>query len=134
MTKLTPSQLNISPQTSQIATDQSTTSTTYGDLATVGPQVTITVGASGMALAIWGAGIYNAAAVKMMGIAVSGANTIAPSDSDGIRNDNAAFIGKQQGHKLFTGLTPGSTTFTAKYRTAAGTANFFERILTVIPL
>lgn len=122
-------------QTNTIVTDQSTTATSYADLATVGPQVTVTIGPSGMAIAIWEAGIYNVAAVKLMGLALSGANVQAASSTDCIRNDvGPAFQTTQSFFMLYTGLTPGSTTFTNKYSTASGTANFFNRRLIVIPL
>lgn len=117
-----------------IFTDQSTTSTSFTDLATVGPAATVTIGANGLALVIWAAGIYTAAAQKYAGVAVSGANTVAASDNEALRNDSASFVGIQERSQLFTGLTPGSTTFTMKYRTASGTANFFSRRIIVIPL
>lgn len=131
---VTPSKLATGAATSSVATDQTTTSVTYADLATVGPAVTVTVGANGIVLALWGAGIYNVAANKFAGIALSGANVVAATDTDAIRNDMSAFQGTQAYSKLFTGLASGSTTFTLKYRTASGTANFFARYLTVVPL
>lgn len=126
--------LDIGQQDAFIFTDQTTTSTGYTDLATVGPQVTVTIGPSGKAMAIVSGGLYNAAAQKYIGVALSGANTVSPVDNESLRRDSAPFdtIGSRQ--LYWTGLTPGVTTFTMKYRTASGTANFFSRRLTVIPL
>lgn len=96
--------------------------------------MTVTIGANGLAFVEWSAGLYNVAGQKYVGVAVSGASTVAPNDNESIRNDASTFVGIQSRGKLFTGLTPGSNTFTLKFRTASGTANFFSRNLTVIPL
>lgn len=130
---VTADKLGLNPQQSYLATDQGTTSTSYVDLATV-QSVTATIGANGVALVTWSAGIYNVAASKRMSVAVSGATTLAASDDWSIRNDVAAFQGTQLMTHLFTGLTPGSNTFTLKFKTASGTAQFFERNLLVVPL
>lgn len=121
------------PANSFVFTDQSTTSTSYADLATV-QSVTVMIGANGLAFVEWSAGIYNVTEQKFMGVSVSGASTVAATDNESIRNDISSFQGIQSRGKLFTGLTPGSNTFTLKFRTASGTANFFSRNLTVIPL
>ena len=62
-----------------VATSQTTTSTSYADLSTVGPAVTIDVKESGLALVTltaWGTN-NTAAAGTSIGITVSGANTAA---------------------------------------------------------
>lgn len=130
---VTPNELDLDPANSFVFTDQSTTSTSYTDLATV-QSVTVVIGANGLAYVDWSAGLYNVAGQKYCGVALSGANTVAANDNESIRNDAATFAGIQSRAKLFTGLTPGSTTFTLKFRTASGTANFFSRNLLVIPL
>ena len=130
---VTPNELDLDPADSFVFTDQTTTSTTYADLATA-QSVTVNIGANGLALVLWSGGIYNVAAQKYIGVAVSGANTVAASDNEAIRQDAAAFGGTQGRAKLFTGLNAGSTTFALKFRTASGTANFFSRRITVIPL
>lgn len=131
-TSVGPSKLNLAPATSYVATDESTTSTTYADLSTV-QSVTVTVGANGLALAMWYVGSYNVAAVKYVSVAVSGSSTVGANNDWSVRNDSASAF-KEEAHHLFTSLTPGSNTFTLKFRTASGTARFFERRLTVIPL
>lgn len=128
------SELDLDPTETYIATDQTTTSTSYTDLATAGPAVTIPVGSNGLALVIFGCGMYTAAALKAMSIAVSGASTVAASDDWMLRRDGAAFDQMTSRAKLFTGLTAGNNTFTAKYKVAAGTGNFFARWVIAIPL
>lgn len=118
---------------SNVATDEATTSTSYTDLATV-QAVTVTIGANGMALAIYAMGMYNVAAAKRVSVAVSGASTVAANDSWCLRNDANAFTASQERSYLFTGLTAGSNTFTLKFKTASGTGRFFDRNLIVIPL
>lgn len=134
---ITPSMIDYTtlvPGNADVATDQTTTSTSYTDLATAGPAATVTVPASGRVLVLWGGGIYTTATPKYMAVAVSGANTIAAADADALRRDGSAFDTLGARSKLFTGLTPGSTTFTAKYKVASGTGNFFSRYIIAIPI
>lgn len=119
--------------TATVDTAQSTTSTSFTDLATPGPAVTITTGTK--ALVTITARIYHntdgyAAA---MGCAVSGATTVAADivqalihNAQGIRASTV---------RLHTGLTAGSNTFTAKYEAQdPGTANFSARQISVIDM
>jgi hypothetical protein len=118
-----------------VATAQTTTSTTYTDLGTVGPAVTVNVPASGKVLVSVTAGMFdsNNSALNFMSFAISGATTQAAADTRGL-----SLLGNtaQQASASFvvTGLNAGSTTFTAKYRTSAGTATFQNRSIWVIPL
>jgi hypothetical protein len=122
-----------------IATAQSTTSATYTDLATVGPAATVVIGANGLALVTLSADLQNTTlnAFAAMGFAMSGANTLAASNTNALYN-KASVAGnslRMSYTVLLTGLTPGSTTFTAKYqRIVGGTANFSTREISVIPL
>lgn len=120
-----------------IGPSESRANVAYGDLATVGPAVTVTTDVQ--ALLILTATIVDGTAngLAYMGCAISGATTRAPSDAQCVGmitysvsvNSSMSFVG------LATGLTPGSNTFTAKYRTSGGadTAFFVNRIVTVIP-
>lgn len=133
MSKLTPSQLNIGSQTSFVVSDETTTSTSYVNLTT-NQTVTVTVGASGTVLVLWSAGLYGSTGPIRLSVAVSGASTVAANDNWSMRCDVSAFQNIGGTHKLFTGLTPGSTTFTLQLKTATGTGHAFERQLTAIPL
>lgn len=125
------------PAAAAVVTNQSTTSTTYADLATAGPGVTITTGTK--ALVFISATMFNntgAGNTGYMTVAVSGASTVAASDTN---STNGASPGTQFGVPIgrsiiFTGLTAGSNTFTAKYRVDGSTWFYFNRQITVFPL
>lgn len=126
---VTPSKLNLAPLTSEVATNESTTSVTYADLATV-QAVTVNVGANGLLLVGYGCQIVNALA-QYLAPALSGANTYAAADNDvafGLSNSVVSKV------KLFTGLVPGSTVVTLKFRVDSGTGNFLRRNLWALPL
>jgi hypothetical protein len=124
------------PSTAAVATNQSTGSTSFTDLTTVGPTVTVTTGAS--ALVIVSAELWNSSAgfAALMAFAVSGATSRAPVDAEALRKHSSSASVEMAASRmtLVTGLTPGSNTFTSKYRGNGGTANFFNRSIIVIPL
>jgi hypothetical protein len=125
--------------TASIATLESTTSTTPTDLATVGPSVTVPIGASGKALLILSSFISPSVGNEgaHMSYASTGANTFSPSGTQKFFgfNANASWSIAAARVVTLTGLNSGSTTFTAKYQTFLGNAvAFAERSITVIAL
>lgn len=127
--------LNTHAETQAIATSESTASTAYTDLATAGPAVTLTSSGT-LALVIFNARMFNATATNgcAMSVAVSGATTIAASDTfDAEATVGAAGFGiKATGFALLS-INPGSNTYTCKYRSSAATnANFVNRRLLVV--
>ena len=118
-----------------ITDSETTASTSYTDLSTIGPTVTVTTGP--LALVIWGAQMSNATQdlSTRMSIGVTGASTIAESDVRALSFDPSSAGGIFQGsHAVFyDDLTPGVNTFTAKYRVAGGTGTFLRRRLIVLP-
>lgn len=118
-----------------ITTSETTTSTSYTDLATTGPTVTVTTGQ--LALVIWGTQLTNNTAntSSRVSVDVSGASTIAADDVRGLAYDPATAGGVLQcSHAVFyDNLTPGSNTFTLKYRVGGGTGTFQRRRLIVLP-
>lgn len=116
-----------------VDTEQSTTSTSFTDLATV-QAVTVTVPSSGKVAVHLRCAVRNTGAnYGLMGVALSGATTQAANDNlamfTNIAVDNAF------GTTLYmSGLTPGSTTFTAKFRVSGGTGNFGRRQVAVNPI
>ena len=118
------------PDGATVATAQTTASTSYTDLATAGPAVTITTGASAF---VWvQCHVSNAAGAThtYMGFAVSGATTIAAADARAMyfQSPNATNVVRAGiCHFLDGTLTPGSNVFTAKYRVEANTGTFFNR-------
>lgn len=120
----------------EVTTSQSSTSTSYTNLSTVGPTVTVTTGTR--ALYWWHTRSQHSASDSAVysGVEVSGASTIAASDSralivDGLPAGNGI---QCAGMHLETNLTPGSNTFTVKYRVNAGTGTWGLRHLVVMAL
>ncbi len=124
--------------TALVTTSETTTSTSYADLATTTDTVTVTIGASGMALVLLYAAIGNntAGSISYVSFAVSGANTIAAADNSSLSFQIASGAGNAGacGSPFFlTGLATGSTTFKMKYRVSGTTGNFSNRRIAVIP-
>lgn len=115
-----------------VQTSQTTTSTSYTDLATSGPAVTLTtLTAAYVMVACW---MSNSASNRnAMSYAVSGATTLAASDTWMMSTFNYN-IGAFQSMRISrqVALTAGSNTFTAKYRTTAGTSTFQRRRIAVL--
>lgn len=121
------------PGANVVATSQTTASGTYVDLATVGPTVTVTTGTQ--AFAWMGARCSNSTTnTNWASVAVSGASSVAASDAWALTSQGTNVMAASRGH-LFTSLTGGSNTFTAKYKSGGGsTATFIDRELIIIPL
>ena len=119
-----------------IATTQTTGSTAFTDLATVGPSVTVTTGSS--AILLWSALMSNstAAANTYVDYAVSGATSRSPSDASSLRfKSDTGGQELRAGQVMYEGgLTPGSNTFKLQYHVNGGTGSFGDRRLTVIAL
>lgn len=113
---------------------QTTASTDYTDLATVGPQVTCVTGSQ--AIYLMSCRMNNTAGDSCRAsIEISGASNIPAGNS----RDLTVHIGSDKQNKtglayFEDGLTPGTNTFTMKYRVLSGTGNFGERHLIVIAL
>jgi len=124
--------------TNSVATAQTTTSTTYADLATTGPAVTITTGAIALVfLTVRKMNNNTGSQETFMSFAVSGASTVSAADTSSINlvtSTGSLPQGGFSGAFLVTGLTAGSNTFTAKYRVDGGTGSFQNRTITVVPL
>jgi hypothetical protein len=117
---------------------ESTTSTTYADLATAGPAVTADIGSSGACLVILTAAVQCNSTTNThrayMSFAVSGASALAASDLRSLNMIASAGLSEVSAVRRITGLSAGSNTFTGKYRTDSGSGVFGRRELTVIPL
>ena len=129
--------VNLIPDGATVLTSQTTSSGTLGDLATVGPSVTIDTGTSALvSVSCFAFNTLGAGNTAFMSPAVSGASSIAASTNFGARTtfwtSNASV--SMSGFFIMTGLTAGSNTFTAKYSTDGSTISFGNRYLIVIPL
>lgn len=123
---------------SVVTAEQGTNGTAYVDCATVGPSVTVTIKPSGRARVTITANMSESDSNDggRMGVAVSGANTIAADDSKSL-----AFFPKVTGAYacysrviFYTGLNAGSTTFTAKYKDSGGDNTWSQREILVEPM
>lgn len=99
------------------------------------PVVTVVVPASGRVRVSWGFNGYNGAttiSTVRLDVALSGANTITANTTAnavvaGDNNGSAqAAIRSATRTKEFTGLNPGSTTFTVKARVSSGTTHAIQ--------
>lgn len=122
--------------TPAIATDvdnDTTTSSSYTDLDTsVGPTVTVETGSA--ALVIVSARCNNSGGQTSSRVSheVSGATDTEPFERHSLRVEGTSFI-QSSFAVLRSDLTPGSNTFTMKYRVTGGTGNFQNRRIIVIP-
>ena len=129
--------ITITPQTASVETSQNTASTTYTDLTTAGPAVTLETGTVALVTISATVGeVTNDAGTIYASFAVSGATTIAASDANGILFQVLNVAGNPQASiaRTFriTGLTAGSNTFTMKYRISAGSSvSYAARNITV---
>lgn len=125
---------------STVSTSQTTSSTSYTDLSTVGPSVTVVVPPSGevkVDFSVW-ANHASAGQNLYASIAMSGANTLAANDANAAQIRQMAISPGNLVATLskaihMTGLNPGATTFTLKYKTTSGNATFADRHLIVDP-
>lgn len=120
---------------SAVDTNQTTTSTSYVDLATAGPSVTLTTGTSALVF-ISAMQRNDGGAGNYVAVAVSGATTLAANDTNALYTNQDAAQQRIGGAivKKLTGLTAGSNTFTLKYRVTANTGYFYYRSIMVLAL
>lgn len=114
-------------------TAETTTSTSYTDLATTGPSVTLTTGTK---VVVWiTAQLTNATvnAVAWASFGVTGATTSAASDGRAIVHQPAV-AGRYLRTTVCTLLdvTAGSNTFTMKYKATSGTCRATRRAIMVV--
>lgn len=121
------------PIDAYISTSQGTASTTFVDLTTPGPAVTVTTGTKAI-VSISSNMNTSVAGFSIASVTVSGATTVAAADSPFSISNNATGFTNGSRTAIFSGLTAGSNTFTMKYRTTSATATFEKRQITVIPL
>lgn len=125
----------------RVETSQTTASTTYVDLTTVGPAVTVTTGTTAMVILSARTANNTANTNSKMSCAVSGATTIAAGDnftlnfSDPTINNTVHFSTCYMHDAVNSNaLTAGSNTFTAKYKVGAASTGTWEfREIIVIP-
>jgi hypothetical protein len=133
----TPASSSPASASARVETEQGTTSSSFTDLSTSGPAVTLTTGTK--VLVIVTAEMMNTSAVEsnIASFAISGATTVAAGTIDwyvrsmiGTANERERFSAATR----YASLTAGSNTFTMKYRRTGGTAYFGQREIIVVDL
>jgi hypothetical protein len=122
----------VSTQSATVTTFQGTSSASYTDLATVGPSVTLVTGTA--AMISFGASINAPSGQQcQLSFAVSGATTLAASDTNSTFGGGVTggLSGSLSRTMVISGLTAGTNTFTLKYSSSGGTANFRNRDISV---
>lgn len=114
-----------------VATSQTTTSTAYVSLGTVGPSVSV-VGSTNLIVAVYAA-ISNsgANASYMVPSTTTIAGTDFPVDGDALSSVGTSVL--RSGRVKFASLV-GTTAVKVYYRVAAGTGTWADRALAVVPL
>jgi hypothetical protein len=117
-----------------ITNTNSTTSTSYVNLAVTGPTVTTTCGAKALVMAT--AGMFNnlANAESFASVDVTGATTSPPDDVRALRLTSATVNAQAMMSWCYVyAMTAGSSTFTLKYHVSSSTSWFFDRRISVVP-
>lgn len=127
---------NPTTATATVATGQTTTSTSFTDLATSGPSVTMTTGTKALVFIVSNIDNQAGNGQGYVGFAVSGASSISASDTTALHYYSGGVIALQYGATyLVSGLTAGSNTFTLKYKSGNGSTQYFaNRQITVMDL
>lgn len=124
------------PARAQVLTSQTTQTTTYVNLSTVGPAVTVTTGEN--ALVIFGCEMFSDTSACRMSVDINGTPIDYTADDEwslvaGIGGTNHL---QASVAVWFDNLSPGLNTFTAKYRSVgdgSATATFLNRRIVVLP-
>lgn len=128
----------LAPWTDRVAAYQSTSSTEFIDLATVGPTVSVTVERPTLVLVILSARIWGSVNSRRgdMSFAASGATVIAPTSDNALLYEGSADDQFQGSYVMPLVLNAGTTQLQAKYRGfgSSGNANFQDRKLMVVPV
>jgi hypothetical protein len=120
-----------------VGANESTTSTSFTALTTAGPTVTLTTGTKAFLILSSRMEGASTATRGYMSYAVSGATTIAANEGRAQELKVVAdqFIDQKSFGILITGLTAGSNTFTAQYKSQTGAIVYYtERRLAVIDM
>lgn len=123
------------PAASRVDVSEATTSTSFTDLATLGPAVTATTGSMAWIIVTARGNNGTASQPCLMSFEITGATTAAAADSRSLwlETDGTGEFPRASCGTMLTTLTPGSNTFTAKYRVGGGTGTFHYREIVVIP-
>jgi hypothetical protein len=117
-----------------VDTQETTTSTSFTDLATTGPAVTLTTGTQAM---VWIQSLVanSTAGTSQVSFGITGATTDAPTSARSLQGDGLTAGGAPRfGVGALMAVTPGSNVFTMKYLVSSGTGTFSRRRIQVMGL
>jgi len=129
--------------TATVATEQTTTSTTWADLATVGPSVTITVPSNALVLVGvqveyqgTGGNIATVGVSEATNYALSGVpeQDVSHTNERRLVTTNTAYTSLPSTASFILPATAGSRTYTLKYAVTAGTGTFKNRTIWALAL
>jgi len=116
-----------------VTTQQDTTSTSYVDLGTVGPSVSVTLTEPRTVIVLVKAEMLQTSTTDdvFMSFAASGATTLAADDSRSVRHNGS---GTAEAYSSFAvvACSAGTTTFTSKYRVQGGNGRFVNRSIAAV--
>jgi hypothetical protein len=118
-----------------VSTSESTSTTTYTDLATVGPAVSVNCGPKAIVMVTARVSNNTVNSASYASYTISGATSRAATDAEGLEDDGRAASNtiRMTAASLATGLTTGVNIFTMKYRAGSNTSTFSDRQIIVIP-
>lgn len=122
------------PTITRIDTSEATDSTSYADLASAGPSVTVTHGSKVLVGMVCRMVNSVANSTQFASYAMTGDNERDPQDVSALSSDGKT-VSSSIRHCTYDlpAVTPGTTTFTMKYGTGSGTGTFSERVIVVWP-
>jgi hypothetical protein len=123
------------PGAATVSGSETTTNTTYADLTTSGPNITVTTGTQALVFISSRIGNSTATATSYASWQCTGATTVAVDDRFAVefQPEGASRNMRATAALLVTGMTPGSTTFGMRYRVTAGTGTYGYRQISVLP-
>jgi hypothetical protein len=130
-----PAGTSVPPVAATVATSESTASTTYTNLNTPGPAVTVSVSATGSALVILTANMVDSSNSGGCYMSFGSGGAASASDTMSLQSDNPRTAPTQASAiYLVTGLISGSVTLTTYYRADPGVICMFaNRSILVFP-
>lgn len=130
---LTSRQIALIKSQVDIITDESTTSTSYANLTTIGPAITLSPGVTQTHLLTVASWIYvtNAGNAAYASVAIAGATA---SDADAAVAQWLIASSGKVANPIVAATQPSGSTHTMKYRATAFTADFLIRRLTGVAI
>lgn len=119
-----------------VLTSENTSSTSYTNLATAGPSVTVDCGENCLVMIC--SSLYNntASSQSCVSVEMSGTDSEAANDNWRLNTDGTAATQpvRYMAMRRYNFLVPGTHTFTMKYRVGSGTGSFDNRTIIALPI